>query len=157
MKKIEGDFSGKGLKPAIIVSRFNEFITYKLLDGALDCLKRHGVNEEDITIVYVPGGFELPLVAKKLAKTKKYDFIIALAAIIRGETPHFDFVASENAKGIAHASMETEVPIIYGVLTTETTEEAIERAGVKSGNKGWQAALAGIEMANLLKVISEGK
>lgn len=149
----EGNFNAQGLKFAIIVSRFNEFITGKLLSGAKDCLKRHGASEENVDIVWVPGAFELPLLAKKLAKTKKYDAIITLGAVIRGSTTHYDYVCNEAAKGIANASLTEEVPVIFGVLTTENIEQAIERAGTKSGNKGYEAAVSAIEMANLCKTL----
>ncbi len=153
MKTFEGDLIAKGLKFAIIVGRFNEFIGSKLLSGAMDGFKRHGVEEENIDIIWVPGAFEIPLVAKKLAQTKKYDAVICLGAVIRGATPHFDYVSNEVSKGIANVSLETEVPVIFGVLTTDTIEQAIERAGTKIGNKGYDAAVSSIEMANLLKQI----
>lgn len=153
MKVYEGNLIGKGLKAAIVVGRFNEFIGGKLLSGAIDALKRHGVSEEDIDIVWVPGAFEIPLVAKKLAKKDQYDGVICLGAVIKGATPHFDFVSSEATKGVAQASMETEKPIVFGVLTTDTIEQAIERAGTKAGNKGYDAGVTFIEMANLLKEI----
>ncbi len=153
MKIYEGKLNGEGLKFGIIVSRFNSFITERLLEGALDCLKRHGTKEEDIEVYYVPGSFEIPLTAKLLAKKKKYDAIICLGAVIRGATPHFDYVASEVSKGIATVSLESETPVIFGVLTTDTIEQAIERAGTKAGNKGWEAGLTAIEMANLKKIV----
>lgn len=151
MKKYEGELQAKGLKFAVIVSRFNEFITNKLLDGAVDALLRHGSSEENIDIIKVPGSFEIPLAAKKIAKKKSYDAIICLGTIIRGATPHFEYVASEAAKGIALVSLEAEIPVAFGVITADTIEQAIERAGTKSGNKGWDAALVAIEMAQLLK------
>lgn len=151
MKVYEGNLVAQGQRFGIIVGRFNEFIGGKLLAGALDGLKRHGVNEEDIEIAWVPGSFEIPLIAKKMAKSKKYDGIICLGAVIRGATPHFDYVANEVTKGIASVSLDTEVPIIFGVLTTDTIEQAIERAGTKAGNKGFDAAVTAIEMTNLLK------
>ncbi|MFZ5966718.1 MAG: 6,7-dimethyl-8-ribityllumazine synthase [Bacillota bacterium] len=151
MKIYEGKLIAQGLKFGIIVGRFNEFIGGKLLSGALDGLKRHGVEEKDIEISWVPGAFEIPLVAKKMAKSKKYDAVICLGAVIRGATPHFDYVSSEVSKGVAHVSLDTEVPVIFGVLTTDTIEQAIERAGTKAGNKGYEAAVTAIEMANLLK------
>ena len=151
MKRFEGELQAEGLKFAIIVSRFNEFITGKLLEGAVDALIRHGAAEKNIDIIKVPGSFELPLVAKKAAQKKSYDAVICLGTIIRGATPHFDYVAAEASKGIATASMDTGVPIAFGVLTTDTIEQAIERAGTKSGNKGWDAAMVAIEMAQLLK------
>lgn len=150
-KIYEGDFQGNGLKIGIVVGRFNEFITSKLLGGALDALTRHGVAEEDIDQVWVPGAYEIALAAKKVAASNKYDAVITLGAVIRGATPHFDFVSSEVAKGVASASMQTNVPIIFGVLTTDTLEQAIERAGTKGGNKGWDAGISAIEMANLFK------
>lgn len=150
MKVYEGKLVVQGLKFGIIVGRFNEFIGGKLLSGALDGLKRHGVEESDIEIAWVPGAFEIPLTAKKMAKSKKYDAVICLGAVIRGATPHFDYVSSEVSKGIANVSLETETPVIFGVLTTDTIEQAIERAGTKAGNKGYDAAVTAIEMANLL-------
>jgi len=152
MKILEGELKAEGIKFAIAVSRFNSFITERLLEGAVDCIVRHGGREEDITVVKVPGAFELPLVAKKLAK-KDFDAVIALGAVIRGETPHFDYVAAEVSKGIANVSLEAEKPIAFGVLTTDTVEQAIDRAGTKAGNKGWEAALSAIEMVNLLREI----
>jgi len=146
----EGKLNGKGLKIGIIVSRFNEFITQKLLAGALDCLTRHEVENNNIDVIWVPGAFEIPLVAKRAAH-KDYDAIICLGAVIRGATPHFDYVAAEVTKGIAAVGLEANKPVIFGVLTTDTIEQAIERAGTKAGNKGWEAALAAIEMANLFK------
>jgi 6,7-dimethyl-8-ribityllumazine synthase len=151
MNMYEGKLVAQGLKFGIIVGRFNEFIGGKLLSGALDGLKRHGVDENEIEIAWVPGAFEMPLVAKKLAKSGKYDAVICVGAVIRGSTPHFDYVSSEVSKGIASVSLETEVPVIFGVLTTDTIEQAIERAGTKAGNKGYDAAVTAIEMANLLK------
>lgn len=147
----EGQLSAAGLKFGIVVGRFNSFITERLLEGAVDCITRHGGDKENIEVYKVPGSFEIPLVAKKLAKSGRYDAVICLGAVIRGSTPHFDYVASEVTKGIAQVSLETEVPIAYGVLTTDTIEQAIERAGTKMGNKGFDAALTAIEMANLLK------
>jgi 6,7-dimethyl-8-ribityllumazine synthase len=151
MKIIEGDLQAKGLKFCIVISRFNEFITGKLLDGAKDALVRHGVKEEDIDIVKVPGSFEIPLIAKKMAAKETYNAIICLGTVIRGATPHFDYISAEVSKGIATVSMETGVPVAFGVLTCDTIEQAVERAGTKSGNKGWDAALTAIEMARLLK------
>ena len=153
MKKYEGKLIGDGLKVGIVVSRFNEFITNKLLDGALDALRRHGVDDESIDIAWTPGAFEIPLVSKKMATSKKYDAIIALGAVIRGDTPHFDYVANEVSKGVAKISVDYDVPVIFGVLTTDTVEQAIMRAGTKSGNKGFEAAVTAIEMANLIKEI----
>ncbi len=155
MKKIEGLLDAKGQRFALIVSRFNEFISQKLLEGALDCLLRHGASEGSIDIIWAPGAFEIPLVAKKAATSAKYDAIVCLGAVIRGGTPHFDYVAAESSKGIASVSMETGIPVIFGILTTDTIEQAIERAGTKSGNKGWQAALSAIETADLMKKISK--
>jgi 6,7-dimethyl-8-ribityllumazine synthase len=151
MKIKEGNYSAKGLKFAIIVSRFNNFITDKLLAGAIDSLKRHEAKTEDIDIIWVPGAFEIPLVAKKVAKNKNLDGIICLGAVIKGDTPHFDFVASEVTKGVAQVSLDLELPIAYGVLTTDSLEQAIDRAGTKSGNKGAEAALTVIELCNLFK------
>ena len=151
MKIIEGNLVAKGLKIGIVVGRFNEFIVSKLLSGAIDALKRHGLSDEDIEIAWVPGAFEIPIVAKKMAKCKKYDAVICLGAVIKGSTPHFDYVCSEASKGIASVALEQELPIIFGVLTTDSIEQAIERAGTKAGNKGYDAAVTAIEMANLLK------
>lgn len=151
MKTFEGKLVAQGLKFGIIVGRFNEFIGGKLLSGAIDALKRHGVEESDIEITWVPGAFEIPLVAKKMAKTGNYHGVICLGAVIRGATPHFDYVSNEVTKGIASVSLETEIPVIFGVLTTDTIEQAIERAGTKAGNKGYDSAVTAIEMANLLK------
>jgi 6,7-dimethyl-8-ribityllumazine synthase len=151
MKKFEGELQAKGLKFAIIISRFNDFITGKLLDGAVDALIRHGAADQDIDVIKVPGSFEIPLAAKIVAGKKSHDAVICLGTVIRGATPHFDYVAAEAAKGIAAASMDTGVPIAFGVLTTDTIEQAVERAGTKSGNKGWDAAMVAIEMAQLLK------
>lgn len=153
MKVYEGSLVAQGLKFGIIVGRFNEFIGGKLLSGAIDGFKRHGVEEENIEIAWVPGAFEMPLIAKKMVNTKKYDGVICLGAVIRGATPHFDYVSSEVSKGVASVSLETGVPVIFGVLTTDTIEQAIERAGTKAGNKGYDAAVTAIEMANLLKQI----
>jgi 6,7-dimethyl-8-ribityllumazine synthase len=156
MKKvIEGHLIGTGLKVAIVVARFNEFITGKLLTGAEDTLKRHGVQEDDVTIIWVPGAFEIPLTAQKLAEKGEYDTVITLGTVIRGATPHFDFVSNEVAKGVAQIGMQTGVPVIFGVLTTDTIEQAIERAGTKAGNKGSDAAVTAIELANLYREISQ--
>ncbi len=152
-KIIQGDLIAKELKFGIIVSRFNEFISKKLLEGAIDCIVRHGALKQDISVAWVPGSFEIPLVAQKMAGSKKYDAVICLGAIIRGATKHFDLIASEAAKGIALAGLKTDVPVIFGVITTENIEQAIERAGTKAGNKGFSAAESAIEMANLFKVI----
>jgi 6,7-dimethyl-8-ribityllumazine synthase len=147
--EITGDLKAGGKRFGIVLSRFNDLIGGKLLEGALDCLRRHGAEDTDITVVRVPGAFEIPLTASRLAETRSYDAIITLGAVIRGSTPHFDYVAAETSKGVASASMKTGVPVIFGVLTTDTIEQAIERAGTKAGNKGWDAALGAIEMANL--------
>ncbi len=153
MKLIEGKIDATGLKVAIVVSRFNEFITNKLLGGAMDCLKRNNADEDSITVAWVPGSFEIPAVTRVLASSGKYDAVICLGAVIRGSTPHFDYVAAEVSKGIASISLSAKIPVIFGVLTTDTIEQAIERAGTKSGNKGFDAAMSAIEMANLYKQI----
>lgn len=153
MTKFEGKLIGKDLKIGIIVSRFNEFINKKLLEGAIDCLTRHGTKEEDIDIFWVPGSFEIPLTAKKVANAKKYNAVICLGAVIRGATPHFDYVSAEVSKGVAKVGLDSDKPVIFGVLTTDTIEQAIERAGTKVGNKGWDAALSAIEMVNLFRSI----
>lgn len=153
VKVIEGQLIAKNLKFGIVASRFNDFITKKLLEGALDTLTRHGVGENEVEVVWTPGAFEMPLVANQLAKSKKYDAIICLGTVIRGSTPHFDYIANEVAKGIAQVSLSTNVPTIFGVITSDNIEQAIERAGTKDGNKGKDAALSAIEMANLLKKI----
>ena len=149
----EGHLIGTGLKIGIVVARFNEFITGKLLGGAEDALHRHGVAESDIAVAWVPGAYEIPLIAKKMAASGKYDAVITLGTVIRGSTPHFDFVCSEVAKGVAAINLQEGIPVIFGVLTTDSIEQAIERAGTKAGNKGWDAGNAAIEMANLLKQI----
>ncbi|GAB4388613.1 MAG: 6,7-dimethyl-8-ribityllumazine synthase [Thermodesulfovibrionales bacterium] len=153
MKVIQGELQAKGLKFAIVQSRFNDFITGKLLEGALDALLRHGAKDSDIDVVKVPGSFEIPLAAKRLAQKGAYNAIICLGTVIRGATPHFDYVASEVSKGIAQASLETGVPMAFGVITSDTIEQAVERAGTKSGNKGWDAAVTAIEMVQVLKQI----
>ncbi len=153
MATFEGSLIGAGLRVGIVVGRFNEFITSKLLGGAEDGLVRHGVDEADIDVYWVPGAFEIPMVAKRAAESGKYDAVICLGAVIRGSTPHFDYVANESAKGIAGIAAATGVPVIYGVLTTDTIEQAIERAGTKSGNKGFDASMTAIEMATLMKQI----
>ncbi|MCK9417762.1 MAG: 6,7-dimethyl-8-ribityllumazine synthase [Nitrospirae bacterium] len=153
-KIIQGDLSGKGLKIGIVAARFNDFITSRLVDGALDGLQRHGVAEADIEMVRVPGAYEIPLAAKMLAQSRKLNAIICLGAVIRGATPHFEYVSAEVSKGVASVSQETGLPVIFGVLTTDTIEQAIERAGAKSGNKGWDAALSAIEMANVVKQLA---
>lgn len=148
---IEGNLISQGLKYGIVAGRFNEFIVGKLVSGCLDALKRHGVQEDEVDVAWVPGAFELPLIAQKMAESGKYDAVITLGAVIRGATPHFDFVCNEAAKGVAQVGMKTGVPTIFGVLTTDSIEQAIERAGTKAGNKGWEAATTAIEMANLTK------
>lgn len=150
---IEGDLRGEGRRFAIVVGRFNSFITTKLLDGALDGLKRHGVADDDVTVMHVPGAFELPLMAKRLAETKKYHAVICLGAVIRGATPHFDYVCAEAARGVARVGQESGVPAVFGVLTTDTVEQAVERAGSKSGNKGFDAALTALELASLFEML----
>ncbi|MBD7985897.1 6,7-dimethyl-8-ribityllumazine synthase [Sporosarcina sp. Sa2YVA2] len=147
----EGHLIGTDLRIGIVVSRFNEFITGKLLGGAQDALIRHGVSTNNIEIAWVPGAFEIPIVAKKMASSKKYDAIITLGTVIRGATPHFDYVCSEVSKGVASLNMTEGIPVLFGILTTETIEQAVERAGTKAGNKGWDVGIAAIEMANLLK------
>lgn len=147
----EGNLIGTGLKIGIVVGRFNEFITSKLLGGALDALKRHGVEEQDVDVAWVPGAFEIPVITKKMAESGKYDAVITLGTVIRGATPHFDFVCNETAKGVASIGLQTGIPTIFGVLTTDSIEQAIERAGTKAGNKGWEAAAGAIEMANLTR------
>ena len=154
-KTYQGILVGKGRKFALVVSRFNEFISGKLLEGAQDSLLRHEVTEDNIDIVWVPGAYEIPLIAKKLALTKKYDAVICLGAVIRGSTPHFDYIASEVAKGIAQVNLETGIPITFGVLTTDNIEQAVERAGTKGGNKGFDAATNAIEMVNLISNLQE--
>ena len=153
MRTFEGKFDGRNVKIAIVAGRFNEFITSKLIGGALDVLKRNDVSEENIDIAWVPGAFEIPLIAKKLANTQKYDAIITLGAVIKGSTPHFDYVCAEVSKGVAQISLQSELPVIFGVLTTNNIEEAIERAGTKAGNTGADAAFSAIEMINLIKEI----
>ena len=149
----EGLLAGTGLRFAIVVSRFNEFIGSRLLAGAQDCLTRHSVSESDIDLAWVPGALEIPLVAQRMARAKRYDAVICLGAVIRGSTPHFDHVAAEVAKGVAQVQLETGVPVIFGVLTTDTIEQAVERAGTKAGNKGWDAAVSALEMANLMRTL----
>lgn len=151
MKVLEGIYEGKGLKIAIVASRFNEFITSRLVGGAEDCLRRHDVADDDITLAWVPGAFEIPLLAKKLAKSGKYDAVICVGAVIRGSTSHYDYVCAEVSKGIASVSLETGVPVMFGVLTTDTIEQAIERAGTKAGNKGYDCAMGALELISLLK------
>lgn len=151
---IEGALAGKGLKLGIVVSRFNDFITSRLLTGALDALKQCDVDDNNITIVRVPGSFEIPMAARKMALSEKYNAIICLGAVIRGATPHFEYISSEVTKGIANIALETGIPVIYGVLTTDSVDQAIERAGTKNRNRGWDAALQAIEMANLYKLLT---
>lgn len=155
LKVLEGNLIAENLKFAIVAGRFNEFITNKLIGGALDALKRHGADENNIELVWVPGSFEIPLIAKKLAEQKRFDAVICLGAVIRGATPHFDYVSSEVSKGVANVGLETGVPVIFGVLTTDTIEQAIERAGTKAGNKGFDAAMTAIETANLVKLLAK--
>ena len=150
-RMVEGNLTAKGFAFGIVASRFNDFITARLLDGALDALRRHGADEDRITVARVPGSFEIPLVAKRMAASRQYDAVICLGTVIRGATPHFDYIAGEVAKGVAMAGLETGVPIAFGVLTTDSIEQAVERAGTKAGNKGFDAACAAIEMVNLLR------
>jgi len=152
-KVIEGTLNAQGIRFAIVVSRFNDFINAKLLDGALDALSRHGAEDEHVVTIRVPGSFEIPLMAKKLADSGNYDAVICLGAVIRGATPHFEYISAEVTKGIAKVTLDSGIPISFGILTTDNIEQAIERAGTKSGNKGWDAAMAAIEMVNLLKEI----
>lgn len=149
-RMIEGQLNAKGKKFGIVVSRFNEMISKSLLSGAFDCLARHGANEDEITVAFVPGSFEIPMTAKKMAESEKYDAIICLGAVIRGATPHFEYIAAEVSKGIASVAMDSGVPVIFGIITSDSIEQAFERAGTKSGNKGWDAALNAIEMADLI-------
>lgn len=151
MKVIEGVYSGEGLKVGIIASRFNEFITSKLVSGAEDCLVRHGVDGDDISVAWVPGAFEIPVIAKRMAKSGKYDAVIALGAVIRGATSHYDYVCAEVSKGVAAVSLDTGVPVLFGILTTDTIEQAVERAGTKAGNKGSDCAMSALEMVSLIK------
>lgn len=153
MKVIEGVYSGEGLKIGIIASRFNEFITSKLVSGAEDCLKRHGVADNDMSVAWVPGAFEIPVVAKRMAASGKYDAVICVGAVIRGATSHYDYVCAEVSKGIAAVSLDTGIPVLFGILTTDTIEQAIERAGTKAGNKGTDCAMSALEMVNLIKNI----
>ena len=151
MKVLEGKLTAEGLRIGIVAARFNEFITNKLVSGAIDALTRHGASAENMTMAWVPGAFEIPLVAQKMANSGKFDAVICLGAVIRGSTPHFDYVSNEVTKGVAHVGLQTGVPTVFGVLTTDTIEQAIERAGTKAGNKGFDAAMTAIEMANLIK------
>ena len=152
-KQFEGKLLGEGLRFGVVVSRFNEFITQKLLQGAQDALLRHGVGEADIEVTWVPGSFEIPLIAKKLAESKRYDAVICLGAVVRGGTPHFDYVAAEVSKGVAKVGLETGLPVIFGIITADTLEQAIERAGTKMGNRGFEAAEHALEMANLIRAL----
>jgi len=154
MNMLEGKLTGEGLKIGIVVSRFNEFINRKLLDGAHDCLLRHGVADDAIDVLWVPGAFEIPVAARRMVSTGRYDAVLCLGTVIRGATPHFEYIAAEVSKGVAQVGLQTGLPVIFGVLTTDSIEQAIERAGTKSGNKGWDAALAGIEMVNLFRQIN---
>lgn len=151
MTVFEGDLMGAGLKVGIVVSRFNDLLSSRLLGGALDALGRHGIDEGNVDVAWVPGAFEIPLVAQRMASSKKYDAVIALGVIIRGATPHFEYVASEVSKGVAKASLDSGVPVLFGIVTADSIEQAVERSGTKQGNKGWDVAMAAIEMANLLK------
>ncbi|MRS11459.1 MAG: 6,7-dimethyl-8-ribityllumazine synthase [Actinobacteria bacterium] len=155
MAQFQGDLVGSGLKIGICVSRFNELLSSRLLGGAMDALTRHGVDEADVDVAWVPGAFEIPLVAGKMASSGKYDTVLALGVVIRGGTPHFDYVAAEVSKGIAKISLDTGVPVMFGVITADTIEQAVERAGTKHGNKGWDAALAGIETAKVMQVLKQ--
>lgn len=158
MQKVyEGHLVGEGLRFGIVVGRFNEFITHKLLSGALDALVRHGVDEQDVEVAWVPGALEIPVVARRMVTKNKYDAVICLGTVIRGGTPHFEYIAAEAAKGVAKVSLDTGMPVIFGVITADTIEQAIERAGTKAGNKGWQAAVSGIEMANLLRSLESSQ
>ncbi|NIR49809.1 6,7-dimethyl-8-ribityllumazine synthase [candidate division KSB1 bacterium] len=155
MKTYEGQLSAKGKRFGIVVGRFNNFISKQLLEGALDCLKRHGAQEDDIEVVWVPGSFEIPVMAQQLARSQQFNSIICLGVLIRGHTPHFDYIAAEATKGIAQAALSSGVPTAYGIITADTLEQAIERGGTKAGNKGWDAALSGIEMADLFEQIAK--
>ncbi len=155
-RNFEGNLVGEGLRFGVVISRFNEFITTRLLDGAIDALVRHSVDREGVDVAWVPGALELPLIAQTMASSGRYDAVLCLGAVIRGATPHFDYVAGETTKGIAQVSLATGVPVIMGVITADTLEQAVERAGTKAGNKGWQAAVSAIEMANLARSLSEG-
>lgn len=157
MTTFEGKLSGKGLRFALIVGRFNELISGQLLQGALDNLRRHDVADADVDVAWVPGAFEMPLIAERMARSGSYDAVVCLGAVIRGGTPHWEYVAGEAAKGIAKVSLDTGVPVVFGVLTTDTIDQAIERAGTKAGNKGWAAAMSALEMANLLRALPAGK
>jgi 6,7-dimethyl-8-ribityllumazine synthase len=156
MATFEGKLGGEGLRFALVVGRFNEMISTRLYEGALDCLRRHDVRDADVDAAWVPGAFEMPLVAARLAASGRYDAVVCLGAVIRGGTPHFEYVAAEAAKGIAKVTLDTGVPVVFGVLTTDTIEQAVERAGTKAGNKGWSAAATALEMANLLRALPAG-
>lgn len=156
MARFEGDLIGTGLRVGICISRFNELLSSRLLGGAMDALTRHGVAEDDVDVVWVPGAFEIPLVTKRLAESKNYDVVLALGVVIRGGTPHFEYVSSEVSKGIAKVTLDTDVPVMFGVITADTIDQAVERAGTKHGNKGWDAAMAGIETAKVLKALADG-
>lgn len=153
MKTFEGDLIGSSLKFGIVVSRFNELLSSRLLGGATDALARHGVDLDDVDVAWVPGAFEIPLIARKMADSGRYDAVITLGVIIRGGTPHFEYVAAEASKGVARITLDSQVPVIFGLITADTIEQAVERAGTKAGNKGWDAAMSAIEMANLLKAV----
>ena len=155
MAQLEGKLDAKGIRVTLVVSRFNEIITSRLLAGAQDCLRRHGAADDAVTVVWVPGSWEIPLVARRMAATGSYAAVLCLGAIIRGQTPHFDYVAAEASKGVAQASLETGVPVLFGVITADSLEQAIDRAGAKAGNKGFDAALSALEMANLLRALDE--
>ena len=152
-KLIEGEITGKGIKFAIVVSRFNDFISQRLLDGALDALKRHGASDDQIAIIKVPGAFEIPSMAKRLSLSDRFDCVICLGAVVRGATPHFEYISNQVARGIASVALESRIPVAFGVITSDTLEQAIERAGAKSGNKGWDAAVSAMEMVNLFRAI----
>ncbi len=154
-KIIEAKLQAEGKKFALVVSRFNDFITDKLLGGAVDCLLRSGARDKDVEIVKVPGAFEIPLIAKKMASTGRFNAVICIGAVIRGTTPHFEYVSAEVSKGVAKVGLESEIPVIFGIVTTDTIEQAIERAGTKAGNKGWDAAITAVEMANLIEVVDQ--
>lgn len=153
MKRYEGKLDAGGVRIGIVVSRFNNFLTDKLLEGAIDCIIRHGGDDENIAVAYVPGSFEIPYAAAKMARSGKYDAVVCLGALVRGDTPHFDFIAAEATKGVAKIALDTDLPVVYGIITTDTLEQAIERSGTKAGNKGWQAAEAAIEMISLYRAL----
>ena len=153
VKRIEGMLEAKGFRFGLVVSRFNNFFTDKLVEGALDCLVRHGADEKQIAVAYVPGSFEIPFAASKMVKSGNYDAVLCIGAVIRGDTPHFDYIAAEASKGIARLGMESNIPVVYGVITADNLEQAIERSGTKAGNKGWDAAMTAIEMVNLYRVM----